>query len=156
MSVLPAIANALPPSPPLPSLNQQLSLLNQGMLFCVGPCAGAVVGGAPPTRPVLQFVPLPVTLDSRLFAGARSNANPNGDLRPLRTFRDLVDPLPNFSAYFVGGPDSTEEVYCMILNGAVADSANSFAAMILDHSRRHFAEMSFTNLDGTPGVWRPV
>ena len=114
------------------------------------------VAATPLVKPVLQFVPLPVTLDPHQFAGARSNANPNGNLLPLFAFRDLVDPLPGFATYFAGGPDSTEDVYSMILNGAVIDSGKSFAAKVLAETRRRFADVSFANLDGTPGDWRPV
>ncbi len=108
------------------------------------------------SKPVLQFIPLPAVLNPDRFANARSNDNPNGDLRPLFAFRNLVDPLPNVSTYFTTQGTSTEDVYGMILNGAVADGAKSMAAGVLADGRKRFAEIYFHNMDGTPGEWRPV
>jgi hypothetical protein len=107
-------------------------------------------------KPVLQFVSLPLTIDPSPYVGARSNTNPNGDLRPLRAFRDLVDPLPSLTnSFFVASSRSTEGTYEMILQGAVAGD-DRFAQTIVNRSRQQFAEASFANLDGTLGEWRPV
>jgi hypothetical protein len=140
MSLLDAIANALP-APGEPVLVR-------------GPAADAAPRAL--ARPVLQLGLLPVTLDADRLAHARSSANPSGDLRPLFEFRQLVDPLPGLSRYFAASGSSTEQLYGDILRGAAVDRDESFAATVIAGSRKSFSDNTFPNMDGNPGVWRPV
>lgn len=113
-------------------------------------------GGVPAPRPVLQFLPFPVTLDAKLYGNARSTSNPAGDLRSLFALRSLVDPLPAFARYYNPSGASTEQVYWDILDGADTSGDSTFAATLLGNARKAFAENTFENMDGTPGAWRPV
>lgn len=113
-----------------------------------GPLGGAVTQ-------VLQYLPLPVTLDSRRYRDALSSSNPKGDLLPLRAFRDLVDPLPTFTTYY-GGQGSTEMVYSMIVHSATAPAQASFARGVIADSRQRLAQQAYSGLDQLPGTWCPV
>jgi hypothetical protein len=144
MAFLDAVAKALP-------------RLGDDLLPAAGgatPTGSTRPAGAP--KPVLQFAPFPVTLDIARYENAQSNSNPNGDLRPLFEFRSLVDPAPGFARFYSPSGVSTEQTYETILNGAVVTTGNSFATALVSKAKKQFAEKSFAQMDGTPGVWRPV
>ena len=111
---------------------------------------------APGPKPLIQFAPFPVALDTEQYADAQSTSNPLGELRPLFAFRDFVDPLPSFAQYYQPSGNSTEQIYEAIVNGAVVTGANQFTAGLLEKAKQQFAATSFANMGGTPGVWRPV
>lgn len=108
----------------------------------------------PPT--ILQLNEFPVTLDPDLYENAKSNTNPNGDLRPLYAFRQLVDPVPTFASTYRPSWSSTETVYEQIIGGANAAPGADFAASVISSSQKAFDNNAFANLDGTVGSWRPI
>ena len=105
---------------------------------------------------LLQLNQFPMTLDPDDFKNARSNINPNGDLRPLYAFRQLVDPVPAFGEDYRPSGNSTEMVYDQIINAANAVPDADFAASIISSSKEAFEHNAFANMDGTVGTWRPV
>lgn len=108
------------------------------------------------TRLVLQFNALPMTLDTREYRNARSGSNPEGDLKALFKFRELVDPVPSFTHYYGPSGISTEKIYGQIVNGASVSSDSPFTAGVIADVQKQFAENHFPDMDGTPGTWRPV
>jgi len=106
-------------------------------------------------KPVLQLSLLPITLDTTLYKNALSDSNPNGDARSLFAFRQLVDPVPSFSAYYTPGGGSTEVIYGQIVNGACADDS-PFTQQMIATAQQKFQEKTFADMDGLPGAWRPV
>ena len=121
--------------------------------------AQQVSRGAGPTltveKPVLQLNLFPITLDTSLYKNALSDSNPNGDTRSLFAFRQLVDPVPSFSPYYAPVGASTEAIYGQILNGATAGD-NAFTQQLIATAQQRFQEKTFADMDGLPGVWRPV
>ena len=107
-------------------------------------------------KPVLQFTPFPITLDPDIYRNPRSDSNPNGDLRTLFAFRQLVDPVPSFSEYYNPRGNSTEAVYGQIVEGASVGVDDRFTTGVIADARRKFSENYFADMDGTPGKWRPV
>ncbi len=109
-----------------------------------------------PGKPVLQFVAFPVALDTRRYANAVSDSNPDGDLRQLIALRNLVDPQPGFMQYY-NPSGSTEQTYETILRGAIARAADSSSiTTLLGDARQQFESHRFARMDGSPGWWRPV
>lgn len=109
----------------------------------------------PTDKPVLQLNPFPISLETHLYENARSDSNPNGDMKPLFAFRELVDPVPKFDQFYSPG-GSTEAIYENILLGASMAEDSAYTAQVFANARRQFQEVSFARMDGTPGVWRPV
>lgn len=164
MSVLAAIARELPPVPDATQAPKPASA--SALAMGANPPEMDVAVSEPDRRirsarqpqvqkPVLQFAPVPMTLDTKHFENALSNENPDGDSRSLRAFRDLVDPLPGFSGYY-SGRGSTEAVYTSIVHGAHAREGAGFAQQVIADCRKRLKEQMFANLDGTVGVWGPV
>ncbi|MGI8809813.1 MAG: hypothetical protein ACR2KK_18625 [Acidimicrobiales bacterium] len=108
------------------------------------------------SKPVLQFSQYPMSVDSRTFANARSDSNPSGDLRSLFAFRQLVDPVPELSERYFPGIDSTEATYGQILRGASVQDESAYTGDLIASSAKQFEERSFSNMDGSPGSWRPI
>lgn len=109
----------------------------------------------PPARPVLQLAEFPMVIDPALYADPRSAANPTGDLRAARAFRDLVDPLPGFSAGYLPSGQSTELIYKAILDGAQS-SGSGLAASTLYNARMLFKNSAMPGLDGSVINWHLV
>lgn len=107
-------------------------------------------------KPVLQLSSLPLTINPDLFKNARSNSNPNGDLKPLRAFRDLVDPVPCFTRYYTASGSSTEITYRDIVSGATVGAGNSFVSNMFSSAAQRVEANAFANMDQTPGDWCPV
>ncbi|MBC8164715.1 MAG: hypothetical protein H7Y20_02450, partial [Bryobacteraceae bacterium] len=107
------------------------------------------------SRPVLQLNRFPVTLDANSYKNALSGRNPNGDRRSLFAFRQLVDPIPAFTRSY-SPTGSTEQAYQTLLHGASVDGESEFAAGVLSEAKERFESGKIANLDGSPGVWRPV
>jgi hypothetical protein len=116
--------------------------------------AAASPGNAAKT--VFQLNQFPTTLDTTTYRDALSGSNPNGDWRALFAFRQLVDPVPAFSRSYSPSADSTEQVYKTLLTGASVDGESEFASGVLSDAMDRFQSETFANLDGNPGVWRPV
>jgi hypothetical protein len=111
---------------------------------------------APPTaRPVLQLAEFPIIIDPALYANPRTAANPTGDLRSARAFRDLVDPVPGFSSGYLPSAQSTELIYKTILNGAQT-SGTGMAATTLYNARMVFNKSAMPALDGSAIDWHLV
>lgn len=108
------------------------------------------------TKPILQLSRFPLTIDINQYKNALSASNPEGDLRPLFEFRQLVDPIPEFDQMYIASTSSTEMLYSMILNGANILPDSHFAASVINNSRKIFEATFFSNMDGTPGEWRPI
>ena len=149
MNFLDAIAAALPPVQRPRFLLAGAPLARDGLT----PSAPLPVVS---TTSVLQFGLTPLALDLKKYADARSNARPDGDLRALVAFRDLVDPLPSFTRYYASSGASTESVYDSIIEGATAAAGTPYAVRLLDEARKQFDANAFANMDGTAGLWRPV
>ena len=109
-----------------------------------------------PAKPVFQFNPFPITLDANNYKDPRSDSNPGGDLRSLAAFRQLVDPVPNFSHYYSAGTKSTEKIYGAIVEGLSVTGDSPFTLQMINEAKEQFHQGSFANMDGTPGQWRPV
>lgn len=107
-------------------------------------------------KPILQLNQLPTTIDSNDYKDARSGSNPNGDLKPLFAFRQLVDPVPKFDQNYFASPYSTEMLYENFLNGASILNNEPFVTSVLGQAKKQFEEDSFQDMDGTSGDWRPV
>lgn len=153
MPALAAIASALPILPDLEPVRRTRGL--RGVPASAPGVAALLPVRARAHRPVLQFVPFPVTIDPRHFAGAQSNANPAGAFAPLRAFRDLVDPLPGVSAYY-SGQGSTEDAYRTIVAGADAGPGDTLAQQVLADCRKRLADHTLPDYDGSRGTWGPV
>jgi hypothetical protein len=118
---------------------------------------GSMTSGANvPAQPIVLLNAFPMTLDPNDYANARSTGNPNGDMRALWRFRQLVDPLPQFSQFYMPSSLLTESTYRQIVQGAVIDGDNSFASDVIGNAKRTLQYQSFSNMDGTPGSWLPV
>ena len=116
----------------------------------------ALAGSSKETRPVLQLNALPCTLDPLLFVNPLSSSNPNGNLKSLFAFRELVDPVPSFSKAYSSSGASTEGIYKQIVKGASVGIDSSFTAGMIADAQRQFSENQFADMDGTPGHWCPV
>jgi hypothetical protein len=108
------------------------------------------------TKQILQLNAFPVQLNPETFANARSNSNPNGSLLPLYAFRSMVDSIPHFATCYSPSQRSSENIYGQIVYGASVTEESSFATRVLSDAKTIFEMMTFPNLDGSPGVWRPV
>jgi len=148
MNLLDAIAAAVPSVEPIVHPNKVLRAAPSGARPAPSP--------APSLKPVLQFGLTPVVLDLKKYANARSNARPDGDLRALVAFRDLVDPLPSFTRFYASSGMSTEQLYESIIEGATLAANSPFAARLLADAKGQFDANAFANMDGTAGRWRPV
>ncbi len=109
-----------------------------------------------PAKPIVLLNAFPVVLDPNDYANAYSTANPNGDLRSLWRFRQLVDPLPQFAQFYMPSGLSTESTYAQIVQGAVVDGDNTFASTVISNARQTIQYQRFSNMDGTAGTWNPV
>jgi hypothetical protein len=108
------------------------------------------------TKPIVQLNAFPVSIDANNYKNARSTSNPSGDLRPLFAFRQLVDPIPNFGQVYIASTSSTETLFNSIVNGASTPADSDFSASVISQSKKMFALNTFSNMDGTPGEWRPI
>lgn len=108
------------------------------------------------SKPVFQFNSFPMTLDANNYEKSRSGSNPNGDLKSLFAFRQLVDPMPGFSQFYSPRGNSTEKIYEHIVEGASASDDSPFTVGVIADARRQFSKNSFSGMDGTPTPWRPV
>jgi hypothetical protein len=113
-------------------------------------------GHARAVRPILQLNRFPVSIDTATFQNAFSGRNPGGDYKSLFAFQQLVDPVPTFTRSYGASAGSTEQIYGALLKGASVSGDSSFPAGVLSEARAVFESEKFPNLDGTPGVWRPV
>lgn len=107
-------------------------------------------------KPILQLNPLPITIEPSQYQNAKSNSNPNGDLKPLFALRQLVDPVPKFEHDYVASSYSTEMLYASILNGATIVNNEPFTSSVIGNAKSSFAENALQDMDGTPGNWRPI
>ncbi|HET7232359.1 MAG TPA: hypothetical protein VFJ16_20295 [Longimicrobium sp.] len=165
MDLTTAIGNALRPALPEslarpPSLDIRSPDLSvaAGDLDSAPPANNSVPAPAPPAaggKPVIQLAAIPVTIDPALYRNPLTSTNPGGDYRPLRAFRDLVDPVPTFSRYYAPGPTSIEGAWGAFVNGASA-GADTFARLALATAQRQFAGYELGALSGLPDSWRPV
>ncbi len=108
------------------------------------------------SKPVLQFSPLPITIDPDEYQDPHSDSNPAGGYLSLYRFRELVDPVPAFSRYYSPSGNSTEDIYGKIVNGLAVKAGSPFAAGLKADAQHKFQESGFANMDGIPGNWRPV
>ena len=106
-------------------------------------------------KPVLQLAALPIPITPALFAGGRSARDPEGDLRPLFAFSDLVDAVPNFERFYMPSGSSVQATYGAVLHGASAD-AGSFASEIIAGAEQRYAQAAMADLVGTGGSWYPA
>jgi hypothetical protein len=109
----------------------------------------------PRARPVLQLAEFPIVIDPALYANPRAAANPGGDLRSARAFRDLVDPLPGLSSGYLPSGQSTELIYKAILGGAQT-SGSGMASTTLYNARMTFRNSALPGLDGSVINWHLV
>ncbi len=107
------------------------------------------------TKPILQLSALPITIDRSNYVNARSDSNPNGDLRSLFAFSELVDPIPAFTRYYSPGGSSVEGTYGNIVGGAVP-SDGGYVAELIGRSAATFHQGGFAKMDGTGGSWHPA
>jgi hypothetical protein len=107
-------------------------------------------------EPTVLLSGFPVTLDPKDYANPLSTANPNGDLIPLWRFRQLVDPIPQYSNVYIPSGNSLEMYYTQIIKGAIPKDENSFASMVIGNANKDIVVQTFSNMDGTPGSWCPV
>ncbi|WP_171060992.1 hypothetical protein [Poseidonocella sp. HB161398] len=158
MSLTAALAEALPPLAGEPAAARPALRRRALAPAPADPAAprGAAEKARPPSpKPVLQLLPLPLTIDTRSYANAQGNERPNGDLRALYAFRSLADPLPAFaSGYF--GQGSTEATYANLVHGATAGAEAVFAQQVIAESRRTLSAHARPDIDGAPGSWLPV
>jgi hypothetical protein len=138
MSIFDAIANSLPDD----------SAISMGLAEAVDRTAFR--------KPVLQFASFPVMLDTKQYANALSDSNPNGNLIPLLALRNLIDPLPSFAQSYNPSDKSTEQTYETIIQGAVVKSDYPSITALLSQARQKFEANRFARMDGLPGWWRPV
>jgi hypothetical protein len=110
----------------------------------------------PNTKPILQLIALPLTINPDDYTNPCSTANPDGSLASLWAFRQLVDPVPMFSRYYSPSGNSTEDQYSLIINGASIKNDNPFASEVISQSQRKLSLISYANMDKTPGTWAPV
>ncbi|MEJ8837336.1 hypothetical protein [Ramlibacter sp. AN1133] len=148
MNLLDAIAVQLPPLDAFARASTRRRALPQDVR--------ATAAAAASVKPVLQFGLAPMALDLKRYADARSNSRPDGDLRALAAFRDLVDPVPSFTRFYASSGMSTERLYESILEGATLAADSPFTARLFADARAQFEADTFANMDGTPGRWRPV
>lgn len=118
--------------------------------------AGNVLDVQPQNKPIFQLNQLPVSLDPEAYKDARSGSNPNGDLKPLFAFRQLVDPVPKFDPNYFASSYSTEMLYANFLNGATILRNDPFVSGVIANAKKQFEEEYFQDMDGTSGDWRPV
>jgi hypothetical protein len=108
------------------------------------------------SKPMVLLNAFPVILDQKDYANALSTANPKGDLRSLWRFRQLVDPLPQYSQFYTPGSLSTESTYRQIVQGAAVNGDNEFVAGVVTNAKRIIQDNTYSDMDGTPGAWNPV
>ncbi|RXQ92213.1 hypothetical protein EO244_11735 [Ancylomarina salipaludis] len=137
--------------------NQFASGLQQASSFIgTSPLSANVLEVQSQNKPIFQLNQLPVSLDPDAYKDARSGSNPNGDLKPLFAFRQLVDPVPKFDQNYFASPYSTEMLYANFLNGASILRNDPFVSSVIANARKQFEEEFFQDMDGTSGDWRPV
>lgn len=107
-------------------------------------------------KKAIQLNQFPVSIDARQFSNARSNANPQGDLKTLYRFQQLVDPVPTVGRAYVASAQSTERIYGNIVNHANVASENDWISSIIHQAQQDYDLNIFSDTDGTPGQWRPV
>jgi hypothetical protein len=108
------------------------------------------------SKPVLQFNPLPITIDPDAYEKPLTDSNPGGSYLTLFRFSQLVDPVPAFSRYYSQSGKSTEEYYGKILNGMAVKEGNTFVARLKAEAQQKFEGSVFVNMGGIPGNWRPT
>lgn len=107
-------------------------------------------------EPIVLLSKFPIIIDPIDYKNAVSTGNPGGDLRSLWRFRQLVDPLPQFTNVYIPGPLSTETTYTQIVTGALAEDDNLFVSDIIGDAIKAVQAQTFANMDGTVGHWCPV
>ncbi|NEQ47805.1 MAG: hypothetical protein F6K00_31465 [Leptolyngbya sp. SIOISBB] len=107
-------------------------------------------------KPILQMNPVPTGIDVEKYANARSSSNPNGSLTTLYAFRNLVDSIPNFTSSYIPSGKSLEDIYGLIVSSATSRTDDSFVVNTISEAQRDLSENTFSDMDGTLGVWRPV
>jgi hypothetical protein len=115
-----------------------------------------VEGTAPGPKPVLQMTSVPLTIDPARYVNPLTNSNPRGTLTSLFALRALVDPVPDFTRFYNNSGKSTETAWKMLVKGAKVSDPYSFAGMAVSEAQKKYAQISYPNLDGTIGQWRPV
>jgi len=106
-------------------------------------------------RPVLQLTEFPIGINPAVYTNPRCAANPNGDLRSARAFRDLVDPVPGFSSGYLPSALSTELIYKAVLAGAQTDGARLLTNVLAD-AQMMFESSAMPSLDGSTIDWHLV
>lgn len=107
-------------------------------------------------KPTILLNKIPIVLDSKDYEDPLSTANPNGNLISLWRFRQLVDPIPQFSNVYIPSSNSSEMYYTQIVEGAIPSDAGSFASMVIGNAKKEIVAQTFANMDGTQGRWCPV
>lgn len=111
--------------------------------------------GPAPTQ-VFQLNQVPTTLNTQLYADARSTSNPNGSLTSLFALRQLVDPIPTINPTYSPSSMSTEGIYQLLVNGANVAGDSPFAQEVIANAMRNLQANQFADMDGTSGTWGPV
>lgn len=112
--------------------------------------------GVARSKPLMQFVSLPLTLDVARYRKALSTSEPDGDARAAYAFAQLVDPLPRSGPMYTAGLGSTERIYGQLVGGAQASTENAFAQQVCRDARLQYQKATYGKMDGTPGEWRLV
>ncbi len=116
----------------------------------------SVISESNTPKPILQLTELPLTIDTDNYKNAKSNSNPNGDLRALFALRQLVNPVPKFERNYIASAYSTELLYGSILNGTSIVKNDLLTTSVIKGAKQAYQENVFQNMDGIPGEWRPI
>jgi len=147
MNLSDLVAAALPP----PDVDLWASSHEPTHLQGVGAAPGALG-----SRPVLQLSAMPTVINRADYANAMAAGNPGGSLTALAAFRNLVDPIPGFSALYAPGGQSTESAWIDFCNGAAVRDGSAFAQSALANARRTNAAQQMADLTPTMTPWLPV
>lgn len=107
-------------------------------------------------KPILQLNPFPTTLNTDLYKNPLSSLNPNGDIRSLFRFRQLVDPIPHLNRFYSASSGSTQNIYEEIVGGAAAPLSSSFSTQVIHDAQKKLKENAFERMDGLSGSWCPI
>ncbi|ELR64396.1 hypothetical protein C942_02576 [Photobacterium marinum] len=108
------------------------------------------------TKPILQLNTFPITLNPEKFKNPLSTSNPDGSLEALWNFRQLIDPIPEFSHYYSPSLRSTESTFEMIVKGASISNDFPFTSSVIAETQKKLAMLKYANMDNTLGSWAPV
>lgn len=151
-----AIGQDLHPSPSNSSLMNLANFADGDTLVRPRLIKKNVVSSQIANKPILQLNSFPMTLNPDNFKNPLSTSNPEGSLEALWNFRQLIDPIPEFSTYYSPTSRSSESTLSMIIKGASVSDDAPFPAEVIAESRKQLSLSKFANMDGTPGTWAPV